>query len=210
MGLNSQGVLSPHDSSFHSWTPSCIPTDTGDNTVQEHSTIKHTHRLENLHTPHLPLEWEHLKILQLPTERCAGRTSSLNWDISLVSVLRRGDQQADGSRPRSPHIQTCSHRSPGCRAAGMRMRTHPAVGRLVHVPFHFLSVGHQVLHAAILQGCRIRCRENGLDTERTARTLNLLLVQCQHPAISHETREEKKPLSTFGHNTLLRDPQSLA
>lgn len=135
-------------------------------------------------------------------------TGTSPWSVSSgEETSRLMEAPSPPTPPAAPHhVQTCSHRSLGCRAAGTRMRTHPAVGRLVHVPFHFLSVGHQVLHAAILQGCRVRCREDGLDTERTARTLNLLLIQHQHLAISHVTREENKPLSTFGYNTLLRDP----
>lgn len=39
----------------------------------------------------------------------------------------------------------------------------PAVGRLIHVPFHLLRIGDQVLHAAVLEGCGIRCWEDGLD-----------------------------------------------
>lgn len=126
--------------------------------------------------------------MQLQTKRYAGRTSSLSWDISW-SVSSGEETSRLMEAPSSPR-QTCSHRSPGGHAAGTTL-THPAVGRLVHVPFYFLSVGHQVLHAAILQGCRVRCREDGLDTERTARTLNLLLVQCQHPAISGVTQERR-------------------
>ena len=121
--------------------------------------------------------------------------------------LKQGDHQADGSPHSSPRPDLQSQ-APQVPCGWTRTLTHPAVGRLVHVPFHFLSIGHQVLHATILQGCRVRCREDGLDTERTACTLNLRLVQCQHPAILHVTQEEKKPPSTFGHNILLRPSTS--
>lgn len=45
--------------------------------------------------------------------------------------------------------------------------SYPAVGRLVHVPLDFSSVGHQVLHPPVLQCGWIRRGEDGLHTALT-------------------------------------------
>lgn len=45
------------------------------------------------------------------------------------------------------------------------MASHPAVGWFIHIPFHFPSICHQILHTSILQCCRVRSRKYGLDSE---------------------------------------------
>ena len=65
------------------------------------------------------------------------------------------------------------------------MAPYPAVGGLIHVPLHFLSIGHQVLHAAILQGCRVRGWEDGLDPGKTTHSVKRLSVYQQYLVISY-------------------------
>lgn len=43
--------------------------------------------------------------------------------------------------------------------------SHPAVCWFIHVPFHFPSIGHQILHTPILQRCWVRSGKYGLDSE---------------------------------------------
>lgn len=45
--------------------------------------------------------------------------------------------------------------------------SYPAVGRFVHVTLHFACVSYEILHATILQCCRVRSGEDSLHTTHT-------------------------------------------
>jgi len=42
--------------------------------------------------------------------------------------------------------------------------TYSAICSFIHVPFNFSGIGHQIVHAPVLQSRRIWGRKNGLDT----------------------------------------------
>lgn len=92
------------------------------------------------------------------------------------------------------------------------MTTYPAVGRLIHVPLHFLGVGHQVLHAAVLQGCRVRGWKDGLDAARTTCSVNRLSRHHQYLGILYMTtwRERNETIYLWGRNILLREMPTLS
>lgn len=82
-----------------------------------------------------------------------------------------------------------------------RTASHPAICRFIHIPFHFPSICHQILHTPILQCCRVRSRKYGLDSGGDKKTSTQVIRVSPDGDISTNPRD----LNTKQQANLLTD-----
>ena len=72
--------------------------------------------------------------------------------------------------------------------------TYPAISIFIHVPFHFASILHEIVHAPVSQGCWVGRWKYCLHTAREADTTHVNKVSNKSKTVYSGTRLLRSPM----------------